>query len=228
MPKLFFPILLLIPFIAFSQTDSTKSNRLKFNPEFRFTDGIFMNIEDVKRNNPIPKARIITEYNYDDYAFFEKLLESDFISILDNMGQKHEIKVKDIWGFSQNGMLFISWNNEFNRIPIFGNVCHFIADKTVVDHRANPYYNSYNYYHNPYHYPNNQSVKTELRQYLIDMETGKVMDYNYKNLEAVLVRDQKLYEEFVKLKKKKKRQLKFLYLRKYNERNPFYFEANLK
>lgn len=226
MPRSIFTILFLIPFIAFSQTDTTKSKKLRFSPEFRFTDGIFMNIEDVKRNNPIPKARIITDFNYDDYAFFEKLLESENISVLDNMGQKYEIKVKDIWGFSQNGMLFISWNNEFNRIPIFGNVCHFIADKTVVDHRTSPYYNSYNYYHSPYHYPNNQSVKTELRQYLIDMETGKVMDYDYKNLEAVLVRDQKLYEEFVKLKKKKKRQLKFLYLRKYNERNPFYFYIN--
>ena len=216
-------LFILTPFWGLAQTDSSNVKKVKFNTDFRFTDGIFMNIEDVKRNNPIPKARIITDLNYDDYAFFAKLLQAEIIPVLDNMGQKREIQVKDIWGFSQNGMLFVSWNGEFNRIPVFGNVCHFIADKTYIDNRNNPYYNSYNYYYNPYYYPNNQTVKTELRQYLIDMETGKVIDYNYKNLEAIIIRDAELYEEFVKLKNKKKRQLKFLYLRKYNDRNPFYF-----
>lgn len=211
------------PFLAFSQQDSAKVKKVKFGKDFRFTDGIYLNIEDVKRNNPITKAKIITDLNYDDYTFFDKLLEADFIYVLDNMGQKQDIKVSDVWGFSQNGMLFVRWNGEFNRIPVFGNACHFIADRTYIDNRANPYYNSYNYYYNPYYYPNNQQVKTELRQYLLDMETGKVMDYNYQNLEIVIARDAELYEEFVKLRKKKKKQLKFLYLRKYNERNPFYF-----
>lgn len=223
MRKVFIILLIIFPLTALAQPDSSNVKKVKFNLDFRFKDGIFMNIEDVKRNNPIPKARIITDLNYDDYAFFDKLLETSVVSVLDNMGQKSDIPVKDIWGYSQNGMLFVSWNGEFNRIPVFGNVCHFIADKTYVDYRNSPYYNSYNYYYNPYYYPNNQSVKTELRQYLIDMETGKIFDYNYKNLEAIISRDTELYEEFVKLKKKKKRQLKFLYLRKYNEKHPFYF-----
>jgi hypothetical protein len=182
-----------------------------------------MNIEDVKRNNPIPKERIITELNENDYAFFDNLLQSDYVSVLDDMGLKLEIKVKSIWGFSQNGILFIQWNNEFNRIPVFGNICHFIADKTYVDNNYNPYYNNYNSYYNPYYYPNTQTVKTELRQYILDMETGQVMDYTHENLEVILVRDKKLYEEFVKLKTKQKKTLKFLYLRKFNENNPFYF-----
>ncbi len=223
MRQVFILLLIILPFVGMAQQDTIPTKKVKFNPDFRFTDGIFMNIEDVKRNNPIPKARIITDLNYDDYAFFDKLLEADVISVLDNMGQKSDIAVKDIWGYSQNGMIFVSWNGEFNRIPVFGSVCHFIADKTYVDYRDSPYYNSYNYYYNPYSYPNNQTVKTELRQYLIDMETGKIIDYNYQNLEAIIARDTELYEEFVKLKKKKKRQLKFLYLRKYNEKHPFYF-----
>ena len=223
MKKVFIIIYLILPIIAVAQQDTIKAKKVKFDLDFRFNDGIFMNIEDVKRNNPIPKARIITNLNYDDYAFFDKLLEAETISVLDNMGQKSDIKVKDMWGFSQNGMIFVSWNGQFNRIPVFGSVCHFIADKTYVDNRNNPYYNSYNYYYNPYHYPNSQTVKTELRQYLIDMETGKIFDYNYQNLEAIIARDSELYEEFAKLKRKKKRQLKFLYLRKYNEKNPFYF-----
>ncbi len=189
---LFFAILFL-PFWVSAQNDSTNAGKVKFDKNFRFKDGIFLSLEDVKRNNPISKTRM-------------------------------DIKVDKIWGFSQNGILFVYWNEEFNRIPVFGSLCHFIADKTYIDNNRNPYYNGYGYYYNPYYYPHSQTVRTELRQYLIDMETGKIMDYNYKNLEIVLSRDTKLYEEFIKLKKKKKRQLKFLYLRKYNDKHPFYFE----
>lgn len=216
-------LLIWLPICIFAQSDSSKLSKIKFDKNFRFTDGIFLNIEDVKRNNPIPKTRIITDLNYDDYSFFQTLLKQNVISVLDNDGRTVDLATKKIWGFSQNGMLFINWNDEFNRIPVFGNLCHFIADKTYIDNNNNPYYSSYGYYYNPYYHPNTQTIRTEMRQYIIDMETGKVMEYNYKNLEAILVRDSKLYEEFVKLKKKKKRQLKFLYLRKFNERHPFYF-----
>lgn len=220
----FILIWFLIPFYLHAQVDTLPVKKVPFSEDFRFTDGIYMNIEDVKRNNPIPKQRIISKLDENDYSYFENLLQEEFISVLDNMGLKVAIKVKDIWGFSQNGMLFIKWNGQFNRIPVFGSICHFIADKTYVDQRYNPYYsNYYNYYYNPYYYPNNQTVKTELRQYLLDMETGQVMDYTHENLEIIISRDKKLYEEFVKLKNKQKRQLKFLYLRKFNENNPFYF-----
>jgi hypothetical protein len=218
---LFFAIL---PFFLKAQNDSIKPKRIPFNEDFRFKDGIYFNIEDVKRNNPLPKERIVTNLDENDYKFFETLLENESISVLDEMGLKVEIKVNSIWGFSQNGMLFIKHNGQFNRIPVFGNICHFIADKTYIDNRNNPY--NYNYssnYYNPYYYPNSQTVKTELRQYLLDMETGKIMDYTNENLEIILARDKVLYEEFIKLSNKKKRQLKFLYLRKYNDNNPFYF-----
>jgi hypothetical protein len=216
-------IFFLLPFCIHAQTDSLQAKKVPFSEDFRFKDGIFMNIEDVRRNNPIPKELIISDMDENDYSFFENLLENDFVSVLDNMGIKLDINVKDIWGFSQNGMLYIKWNGQFNRIPVFGSICHFIADKTYVDNRYNPYYNNYNYYYNPNYYPNTQSVKTELHQYLLDMETGQVMDYTHENLEIILTRDKKLYEEFVKLKNRKKRDLKFLYLRKFNENNPFYF-----
>ncbi len=224
MRSILFIGILVLPFWIFAQNNPNQAGKIKFDKDFRFNDGIFLNLEDVKRNNPISKTRIITDLKYDDYSFFENLFKKNVISILDDNGQPIDIKVSSIWGFSQNGILFVYWNEEFNRVPVFGNLCHFIADKTYIDNSRNPYYNGYGYYYSPYYYPQSQTVRTELRQYLIDMETGKIMDYNYQNLEIILSRDTKLYEEFVKLKKKKKRQLKFLYLRKYNDKHPFYFE----
>jgi len=218
---------ILVPLFAFSQNDSIKKTN-KYTINFKFTDGVFMSINDVKRNKPIPKAKIVYNGKFDDYSFFEKALAGDVFYVLNNLGQKEAISVKDVWGYSQNGVLYINWNSQFNRIPVFGNLSHFIADKTYIENNHNPYNNPYNNYnpYNPYSNYNPQTVKKEIRQYLLDMETGRILNYNYKNIEILLMKDEQLYEEFVKLKRKKKRQLKFLYLRKYNKKHPFYFITN--
>ncbi len=212
----------LIPFLVLGQQDSERIKKIKYSSEFKFRDGVFLNIEDVKKNEPIVKARIISNLDFDDYTFFEKLLADEHFVVLDGMGLRKEINSEDIWGFSQNGVLFIYWNEEFNRIPVFGTVCHFIADKTYVQQNNRSRYNYYNNPYDPYYPYNYNTTKTELRQYLLDMEMGEVLDYSYKNIEIILMRDAKLYEEFVNLKKKQRKKLKFLYLRKYNEKHPFY------
>ena len=218
-----FSILFFIPFILVAQ-DSTTIKKVKYTNDFKFTDGIFMTFEDVKHNNPIIKERIITNLNYDDYSFFEKLLSKKTIAVLDAMGMRKEINVEKIWGFSQNGVLYIRWNDTFNRIPVVGSISHFIADKTYISTNSNA---PYNYYYNPYNpygnYPQQyQTKQTELRQYLLDMETGKVIDYSDKNIEMILMRDPELYQEFMGLKKKQRKKLKFIFLRKYNEKHPLY------
>jgi len=62
-----------------------------------------------------------------------------------------------------------------------------------------------------------------MKQFIMDFETGKVLDYNVQNMEIVLMRDPELYDEYMGLRSRKKKQLKFLYIRKFNERNPVYF-----
>ena len=61
-----------------------------------------------------------------------------------------------------------------------------------------------------------------MKQYLLDFETGKVMDYDYKTIEFLLMEDPALHDEYASLRKRKKKQLKFYYLRKFNERNPLF------
>ena len=70
--------------------------------------------------------------------------------------------IKNLWGYCSNGTLFIMWNDDFNRIPVIGSICHFIADQTVYHQQYyDPYYSSYYYPMSP------QSHSTkELRQYI--------------------------------------------------------------
>ena len=199
-----------------------------YTPDFAFKEGIFLHFDQVRQNHPIPKSVIITSIPYDDPDFFEKVLDNKIVQYFDELGSVQEIPVNDIWGFSQNGTLYINMNDGYYRITIIGSICHFVATLTTYD----PYYNSYYPYASPYYYPYNPyspysgNTSKELRQYLLDFSTGEVLDYDVPELEVLLMADPELHDEYASLGRRKKKQQKFLYVRKFNERNPLYFPAD--
>lgn len=223
-----------IPVIRVSGQE--KEGMVKYTPEFRFTDGIYLNFDQVKLNSPIPKSKLLTSIDYNDREFFKKILEGDKIYFYDNMGVRQEVAKNSIWGYSRNGVIYIQVQDNFNRITFVGNICHFVADVTTIDSRSynspygyyDPYYSPYSYssYYNPYSpyyspYRSNMT-RNELKQYLIDFESGKVLEFDVSNTELLLMKDNKLYEEYVQLSRKKKKELMFVYIRKFNENNPLY------
>ncbi len=113
---------------------------VKYTPDFRFRDGIYVNFDQVKQNSPIPKAKLLTSTDYNDKEFFKKLLESEKIYYYDGMGVRQEVNVSNIWGYARNGVLYIQVQKNFNRITFVGSICHFVADVTTYDNR---YYSPY-------------------------------------------------------------------------------------
>jgi len=209
---------------------------VKFTPEFKFKDGIYLNFEQVKLNSPIPKAKLLTSVDYNDREFFKKILEGEKIYFYDNIGVRQEVDRSNIWGYSRNGVIYYQIQDNFNRVTFVGSICHFVADITSFDSRSynspygyyDPYYSPYSYssYYNPYNpyyspYRSNMT-RNELKQYIIDFESGKVLEFNVENTELLLMKDNQLYEEYVQLSRKKKKDLMFVYIRKFNEKNPLY------
>lgn len=214
-----------------------KEGMVKYTPDFKFKDGIYINFDQVKLNSPIPKAKLLTSIDYNDREFFKKVFEGEKIYFYDNIGVRQEIAKNSIWGYSRNGVLYIQIQDNFNRVTFVGNICHFVADITSYDSRSyyspygyyDPYYSPYsygNYYspYSPYYSPYRQSnmSRNELKQYLIDFESGKVLEFDVENTELLLMKDNQLYEEYVQLSRKKKKELMFVYIRKFNEKNPLY------
>jgi len=214
-----------------------KEGMVKYTPEFKFNDGIYLNFDQVKLNSPIPKAKLLTSIDYNDREFFKKILQINKIYFYDNMGVRQEIAKNTIWGYARNGVLYVQIQENFNRITFVGSICHFVADITTYDSRNynspygyyDPYYSPYGYgsyynTYNPYYSPYRQSnvARNELKQYLIDFESGKVMEFDVENTELLLMKDSQLYEEYVQLSRKKKKELMFVYIRKFNEKNPLY------
>jgi len=214
---------------------------VRYTPDFRFNDGIYLNFNQVKMNNPIPKAKLLTSVDYNNREFFKKIFEMDKIYFYDNIGVRQEVAKNAIWGYARNGVLNVQIQENFNRVTFIGNICHFVADITTYDSRYSnspygyydPYYSPYgysNYYspYNSYYSPYRQSnmARTELKQYLIDFESGKVLEFKVDNTELLLMKDNELYEEYVQLSRKKKKKLMFVYIRKFNEKNPLYLPDN--
>lgn len=218
-----FMLMLFFGSVSAQQDDS--AGRIMYTPDFEFKDGLFIHFEQVKQNHPISKSLIISSVAYDDPEFFQKVLDSRVIQYFDELGTAQEIPVEDIWGFSQNGTLYINMNDGYYRVTIIGSICHFVASLTTYD----PYYNSYypygSRYYSPYYpySPYSGRTSTELRQYLLDFSTGEVMDYDVPELEILLMADPELHDEYASLRRRQKKQQKFLYIRKFNERNPLYF-----
>ena len=56
----------------------------------------------------------------------------------------------------------------------------------------------------------------------MDFKSGKVLEYDVDNLKLLIRTDTALFNEFEKLKSRKQNEMKFLYLRKFNEKYPIY------
>ncbi len=218
-------VAILLSLNAFSQEN--KEGMVKYTPDFEFTDGIFLSFDQVRNNSPLPYARIITNYDHTDPDFYNNLLNEKKISFFDGNGIRQEVSVSKLWGFSRNGILYIRLSEGFSRVTIIGSICHFVANITTYDSRHyDPYYYYNPYYYNPYMSMPRTTRNSEMRQFIIDFETGKVMDYDVKGLEVLLMKDPELHDEYTTLKKRKQNQLKFLYIRKFNERNPLYIPVS--
>ncbi len=211
---------------------------VKYSPEFRFKDGIYLNFDMVRENSPIPKAKILTSADYNDRDFFTKIFTADKIFFYDDMGVRQEVEKNKIWGFARNGVIYVMIQGTPSRITFMGNICHFVADVTTTYENRNYNYSPYGYYdpyyYSPYsyyggypygsYYPSH-TTRTELKQYIIDFETGKVMEFTVSNVELLLMKDPSVYDEYVKLSSTRKKELMIVYIRKFNEKNPLYLPS---
>lgn len=197
-----------------SQADS-----VAFSKDFILNEGLYLNYSDLRHNWPIPKEKIVTDINKDQLEFYSKLIESDKIDYIERDNEKAHIMAENVWGFCQNNVIYINSNKSFFRITVFGAISFFLASVPVTYY--NPGYNTFI----------NGSVGTtttakEIREYLMDFYTGTRVEFTLESLELMLKPDPEIYNEFMALSRKKKREMASRYIRKYNEKHPVYFPKN--
>jgi len=217
--------------LLLAQQEDTERTLVPYSPDYEFHDGLFPNFESVKENHPIPPARIVTDEDMFDRAFYDKITQLKEIVIYDENGVKKVLQTENIWGYSRNGILYINVGGAFHRISFMGSICHFVATVTTYNpnyydpYYYNPYY-SRSYYYNRYSMPQSGMSSTDLKQYLLDFETGDVMEYDTESVGVLLMKDPELADEYQALRNRKKKQMKFVFIRRYNEKHPLYLPAD--
>lgn len=221
MKKLFYiAILILFAAGAHAQSDS-----VSFSNDFALKEGVYLSYTDFRKNHPVPKDAIQSNGDKTQLDFIGKEVgDKKEIDIAYN-GTEQKLQTKNLWGYSQNNTLYLNYEGKFYRVPVFGNISHFLGTVEVYN------YNNYGMYGGMYGYggmmggPTMPVKQREMRQFIFDFYSGEIMDYNLHNVEILISRDMKLYEEFMQLKKNKRREMMMMYVRKYNAAHPVFFPA---
>jgi len=121
-------------------------------------------------------------------------------------------KKDDVWGYCSNGTVYVLRYNSFHRLQKIGALIHYIESHEHL------IYNSQS---------GARNVRTENIQHVIDFNTGNIIRFGLKNFLNLLKQDKDLYDVFIALKSKRQMKKKmFMYLIKFNDRNPIYFKTN--
>jgi hypothetical protein len=218
MKIVFITIILIIN--AFNSI-AQQTTLIKYFPGIALNEGIYVNFINFKQNAPIPPENILTKVDLNSFYFYELLFQNEKIAFINLSNDTVVLESKNIWGYCNAGIVYIQLNNEFCRIHQVGAMSHFVGKKTVFD---NNYIDPALYWQNQGYRP--QTSREEMQEYILDFESGALVEFELKSFEALLKRDEELYNEFNALSLKKKNQLKFYYLKKFNDRNPIYFPIN--
>ncbi len=223
MKKVFYisVLFLLIVSGVKAQTDS-----VAFSSDFVLKEGVYLSYTDFRKNRPVPKEAIESKEDKAQLDFIGKeVSDKKEISIAYN-GTEQKLETKNLWGYCQNNTLYLNYEGKFYRVPVFGNISHFLGTIEVYN------YNNYGMYGGMYGGGmmgggSTMPVKQrEMRQFIFDFYSGEIIDYNVHNVEILISRDMKLYEEFMQLKKNKRREMMMMYVRKFNAAHPVFFPAN--
>ncbi len=225
-------LIFLMPHQLLIAQETDETAMIRYSPEFKFKDGLYLNIEDVKTNDPIPLARIVTDLGSYNKDFVDELYKSGKIILYDDYGIQRYIYTKHIWGYAEDGRLFIMVGGQFMRIIIQGSISLFTASATTHERktfqpRDTTVYSTttdlYRSHNKKYYYAN---VTGERQEYLFDFESNTLAAYNVDVFEKLLVRDAVLFTEYASLRKRDKKIKIGEFIRRYNTNHPLYFPAN--
>jgi len=208
-------LLVFIKLIGFAQKDSVICDL-----NCKITEGIYLNYEDFRKNNPVTREQLQSAVNKDLLDFFGKTLESEKFTFVRNE-EKATLNSKNVWGFYQNNILHINYKGRFYRVPVFGSISYLMATVEVIS--SNYYYPGYGMMGGMGGSMGTTMKTQEVRDFLINFYDGIIIPFSIDQAELLLKRDPAVYAEFKALKRKQQKLQITRYIRKYNELHPVYF-----
>jgi hypothetical protein len=178
---------------------------------FSLREGIYLNFEQFRSNRPILLNQLQTTADRSSPDFMLRLTAVRTVAWKDSSGILHDTLVSKLWGYNFNRHVYIQTANDFTRLVVMGSLCHFTGTEINYMYTGGPG-------------PGGNAPVKQQQQFVLDMRTGTVSAFTVSAMLNLLEEyDTVLHAEFLKLKKRKRNQQMFIYLRKYNERHPLKF-----
>ncbi|MCX7954026.1 MAG: hypothetical protein N3A01_02420 [Bacteroidales bacterium] len=173
--------------------------------------GVYFTFKDFLLQKAISKENIEMTNN----KTFSEIFNQKTFYYLDSTGFVRSQETNKIWGYVDNNSLFINYNGKFHRILHIGTISTFI-----IMYKTQNYITPYDYYYD-FYYPYNRTYETtHVLNMVLDFKTGNIYTLSPEILLSLFADDKEIFNEYNSLKKRKKKQLMFLYIRKYNEKHP--------
>jgi len=216
--RFIFTLFTLLFFLSFT---ATAQNQLPI-----YNDGIYASYEDFINNTPTIK---FGDYDiaWGESKFFNQLKIKE-IEKRNVPKKERKVDGRTFWGICIGGVPYIQYGfgnaariyfgnqagskhgkANFTRIRIIGNICHFnVEDFVSSENRLSSAITN----------QMGSDGKLVREQKIMKTSTGQVADFNQHTMMAFIRDDSNLYTHFIKSDTREANI--FLYLQKYNERNP--------
>jgi len=188
---------------------------------FRFKDGIYEDFSQVRRNNPVPKENLLIAEDFADPEFYKRILKSNKIIYSTAGGSTKYIDNRKVWGFASDGILHVHWKGYYSPVYMLGTISCFFLHDLQFDIYKNIIFMHYGFEKEISDENGNTVVRyRDLKKYLLDFRTGRIMKLNVRNLSRLINSETELFSEYRKLPRAGREAQIFLYIRNFNEKNP--------
>ena len=184
---------------------------VRYRGGFDFAEGIYLRFEAFRDNAPDLPLKALTDAQGTPV---QDLLRGDKLYHLDSTGARVRVDLDAVWGICNNNVINLRAGNGFYRIGMMGALSHVLYESSYQD------WNNYGYM------MGGPVTRIVQEQRLLDMETGAFLPLTAASMEQLLKRDEVLYAQWSEIPvKKRKEEVIFQYMRRYNELHPLYFPA---
>lgn len=201
--------------VLLATLSSYAQDSVKYSPDFKFADGIYLTVDDFKNNSPIPITHVISFYDIRDPDYLLQVMQHTKITYYDQNLNETSVKRKSIWGLSMKGVPFVqAKRGSFDKIEIVGRICHVLTVGQGL-YALGMY---------ALHGSNAANMPTgEIKERLIDLETGEVLKFNDANIARLIEPEKDLYLRFSNLNEAQRYTQRYDFVKEFNKMRPIYF-----
>jgi hypothetical protein len=200
--------ILFLPLIIRAQSDS-----VLFVPEKVFIkSGIYLTANDFRYNRLIANDDIQGSNDSLHKGIASKLKNNKTLQIKTD---SRTIKTKEVWAYVTNGKLHIKHKKKYEVVPFVGAISFYSKSGLGTQ---------WNYGSAGSGRPgvNSASSSSTMKIYLMNAYNGKVTEWSTATLGKMIQGNADLHKEYTSLSNGSKAALFKEYIKRYNERNPFY------